>query len=87
MSCLFGFEDYQVMVFLRTLWKGCRFYFQLRALFSGGLEYVIFEKWEYGRRRFLFREKIVVRKPLLYLSGYRYDYNRGRHFDRKRKHK
>jgi hypothetical protein len=75
----------QISVRLRYFWRGCKLFMRATAFWTDGTSDVLFEEWHYGWRRIL-AHKIMDKAHiiLMYLSGYRYGHNRGRHWDRKR---
>ena len=80
-------EVYQCSIWIHTFWKGSRKYIQLWEAWSDGLQYLLWEGWHYG---YMKMERIVHSKLhtlKMYLSGFRYSSNRGRHWDRKRRTK
>lgn len=79
------FTGAQSKIHTRWLWRGCRLYMQLWRLGEDGLEELLFERWHYTTQVFPIRKTLFIPKIKLYLSGYRYDHNRGHHFDRKRR--
>ena len=79
------FRDKQVSAFIRVFWRGCKYVVQLWAMLDNGCSYLIFERWAYVKKVFNIIIKTRVHLLEVYLSGYKYDHNRGRHWDRKRK--
>ena len=77
-------QDYQLGVERRCFYRGCKRYVQLWSIYSD-YKFLIFELWHYERGRLRRMVEKVTKVYRLFLAGFKYDYNRGRHWDRKRK--
>lgn len=75
----------QVAVHLNCFWKGCKLYLQMWSVCMDGLQYLVFEQWHYNKQQMTVNLLSKLHTLLMFLSGYRYGHNRGRHWDRKRK--